>query len=110
MIQPSFGAAKRVFSLLKQLITSLKDYVEAAITLQSVLPDSGNCPQIQGIVPRLREFLWCLGTRIAYFFFNSEHAQMGHVWSGHVQSVYNLVHVPDSCVRMHGSSFSSSDD
>ena len=34
---------------------------------------------------------------------------MGHVWSGHVQSVYNLVHVPDSCVRMHGSSFSSSD-
>ena len=35
---------------------------------------------------------------------------MGHVWSGHVHSVYNLVHVPDSCVRMHGSSFSSSDD
>ena len=22
------------------------------------------CYQIQGIVPRLREFLWCLGTRI----------------------------------------------
>ena len=24
---------------------------------------------------------------------------MGNVWSGHVQSVYNLVHVPDSDVQ-----------
>ena len=31
-----------------------------------------------------------------FFFFNSEHAQMGLVCSDHVQSVYNLVHVPDS--------------
>ena len=64
-----------------------------------MLPDSGNCPQIKGI-----------------FFFNSEHAQMGHVWSGHVQSVYNMMHVPDSDMckpinaRMHGSSLSSSYD
>ena len=50
------------------------------------------------------------GCLVRDFFFNSEHAQMGHVWSGHVQSVNNLVHVPDSCARMHGSSFSSMSD
>ena len=36
------------------------------------------------------------GCLVRDFFLNSEHAQMGHVWSGHMQSVYNLVHVPDS--------------
>ena len=77
------------------------------LSLLAVLPDSGNCPQIKGIFVVFRD-QDCLVRD--FFFFNSEHAQMGHVWSGHVQSVYNLVHVPDSCVRMHGSSFSSSDD
>ena len=79
-----------------------------------MLPDSGNCPQIKGIFVvfrdqdcLVRDFFFFF---FFFFFFNSEHAQMGHVWSGHVHSVYNLVHVPDSCVRMHGSSFSSSDD
>ena len=58
----------------------------------AVLPDSGNCPQIKGIFVVFRD----QGCLVRDFFFNSEHAQMGHVWSGHVQSVYNLVHVPDS--------------
>ena len=57
-----------------------------------MLPDSGNCPQIKGIFVVFRD----QGCLVRDFFLNSEHAQMGHVWSGHVQSVYNLVHVPDS--------------
>ena len=55
-----------------------------------MLPDLGNCPQIKGIFVVFRD-QDCLGI----FFFNSEHAQMGHVWSGHVH-IYNLVHFPGS--------------
>ena len=85
-----------------------------------MLPDSGNCP----------EFWWRLGTREIFHlyrdFFNSEYAQMGHVWSCHVMLmcslvylrvvVYNLVHVPDSDIckdinaKIYDSSSSSSDD
>ena len=54
------------------------------------------------------------GRLVRDFFFNSEHAQMGHVWSGHVQSVYTIwcmyMFLIQTCARMHGSSFSSGDD
>ena len=43
-----------------------------------MLPDSGNCPQIKGILVVFRD-----QDRLVRDFLKF---QMGHVWSGHVQS------------------------